>query len=181
MKAHRKKQKRLKPKKQEYHGKELFPRNNVEILAQVKILAEPLCEAEGMELVHVEYQREPGGRILRVYIDKSEGVTLDDCANINSQLSDILDVKLKNIMSYNLEVSSPGPDRPLGKLLDFERFKNRLAKIRTTQPIEGQNKFKGVLLGTSEGTVKILVNDKTIVIPFEEINRARLINYNGEN
>ena len=162
-------------------GKGLSLDNNIKILNKVRVLAELLCEAEDMELVHVEYQREPSGRTLRLYIDKLGGVTLDDCTNISSQLSDILDVNLENIMSYNLEVSSPGPNRPLGKLLDFERFKKRLVKIRTMQPVEGKKNFKGVLLGTSEGTVKILVSDKTIMIPFEEITRAQLINYNGEN
>ncbi len=175
------KQKRLISKKQKSGENELVIENNVEILKKVSVLAESLCEDEGIELIHVEYQREPGGRILRLYVDKPGGVTLDDCSNISRQLSDLLDVHLENIMSYNLEVSSPGSDRPLGKLLDFEKFKKRSVKIKTTQPVDGKTKFKGIILGTSEDTVIILVNNKTIAIPFGKITKARLINYNGEN
>lgn len=181
MKAQRKKRNRTKTKNQEYVEKEFSPKRREEILALIKGLAESLCEAEGMEMVHIEYQRETGGRILRLYIDKPGGVTLDDCVHISRQLSDLLDVNLENSGSYNLEVSSPGFDRPLGKLADFDRFKGNAARIKTIKAVEGQKKFKGILLGTSEGIVKLLVDGKTVAIPFQEITRARLINYNGEN
>ena len=104
------------------------------IIKQVKALAESLCESEGLELVHVEYQREPGGKILRLYIDRVGGVALDDCVNVSRQLNDLLDVHLDNIGPYNLEVTSPGPERPLSKLQDYERFKGRKAKIKTLLP-----------------------------------------------
>ena len=86
-----------------------------EIIAQTKSLAQRLCEAEGMELVHVEFQREAGGRVLRLYIDQPGGVTLNDCVNISRQMGDLLDVNIENMGPYNLEVSSPGTDRPLSK------------------------------------------------------------------
>ncbi len=161
------------------------PENRKEIIAQAKDLTESLCEAEGMELVHVEYQREQGGRTLRLYIDRPGGVSLDDCMHISRQVSDILDVNLESGLernsSYNLEVSSPGPNRPLGKKLDFERFKGRIAKIKAVQPVDGQktpkNKtVKGILLGISEDIVKLAVDDKTVAIPFQEITRAHLVN-----
>ena len=151
------------------------------VIAQVKNIAEPLCEAEGIELVHVEYQRESSGRILRLYIDKPNGVMLDDCVRINRQLGDLLDVYLEDIGPYHLEISSPGQDRPIGKTGDYERFKGSEAKIKTFQPIEGQRNFRGVLMGISEDTVGLMIANKAVAIPLKEIQKARLINYNGEN
>ena len=151
-----------------------------EIIEQVRTLAGPLCESEGMELVHVEYHREPGGRILRIYIDKPGGVRLDDCVDISRQLGDLMDVYLDEIGPYTMEVSSPGSDRPLGKEGDFERFRGCKAKIRTHHPFDGRRNFTGVLGGLSEGNVHIWVENKTVTIPFPEIQKARLINFNRE-
>jgi len=142
----------------------------------IRQIAEPLCESEGIELVHLEYQREPGGRVLRLYIDKPGGITLDDCTHISRQLSDLLDVcTTMPETGYSLEVSSPGINRPLGKEIDFERFKGNTVKIRTANPIEGQKKFHGLLQGISEGMVCIKVNEKNIIVPFQEITKARLV------
>ena len=151
-----------------------------EIVAQTKGLAQRLCEAEGMELVHVEFQREAGGRILRLYIDQPGGVTLNDCVNISRQMGDLLDVNIENAGPYNLEVSSPGTDRPLSKEIDYDRFKGNIASIKTTKPIGGQKNFKGVLSGISGGVVSLLVEDGTVAIPLQEITRARLVDYHGE-
>jgi ribosome maturation factor RimP len=150
------------------------------IIKQVEALAEPLCDSEGLELVHVEYQREPGGRILRLYIDRAGGVTLDDCANVSRQLNDVLDVYLDDIGSYNLEVTSPGPQRPLSKLQDYRRFKGRKAKIKTWQPVDDQKNFTGIISGVAADQIKLLLNEKTVVIPFEDISRARLVDMDGE-
>ncbi|MEW6670400.1 MAG: ribosome maturation factor RimP [Thermodesulfobacteriota bacterium] len=150
-------------------------------MAQTKSLAQRLCDAEGLELVHVEFQREAGGRILRLYIDQPGGVTLNDCVNISRQMGDLLDVSIDNIGPYNLEVSSPGTDRPLSKESDYERFKGNIAKIKTTTPIGGQKNFKGVLSGISGGMVSLKIGDRTVAIPFQEIARARLVDYHGES
>ena len=150
------------------------------IVAQVNSLAQRLCEAEGMELVHVEFQREAGGRILRIYIYRPAGVTLDDCVNVSRQLGDLLDVSLADVGPYNLEVSSPGTDRPLSKEIDYDRFKGNTARIKTTTPIGGQKNFKGVLSGISGGMVSLLVGDKSVAIPIAQIARARLVDYHGE-
>ena len=147
----------------------------------VRNLAEPLCSAEGMELVHVEYQTEPVGRILRVYIDQPEGVTLDDCVNVSRQLGDLLDVALESDVSYNLEVSSPGANRPLGKMDDFVRFKGQPVRIKTSQSLDGQKNFKGTLMGAEDDVVTIMANDKSVAIHFDTITKARLINKNGES
>ncbi len=97
--------------------------NEQKIVDQVGALAKPVCESEGLELIHVEFQRESGGRILRLYIDKPDGVKLDDCVVISRQMGDIIDVNLDEIGPFNLEVTSPGSSRPLVSKEDFETFK----------------------------------------------------------
>ncbi len=150
------------------------------IIKQVEALAEPLCESEGLELVHVEYQREPGGKILRLFIDRAGGVALDDCVNVSRQLNDLLDVHLDDIGPYNLEVTSPGVERPLSKLQDYERFKGRKAKIKTWQPINDQKNFTGIILGVAAEQIKLSSNEKTVTIPFGDISKARLVDVDGE-
>jgi ribosome maturation factor RimP len=150
------------------------------IIKQVEALAHPLCESEGLELVHVEYQRESSGRILRLYIDRPQRVTLDDCINVSRQLNDLLDVYLDDIGPYNLEVTSPGPERPLSKLRDYERFKGHRAKIRTIQPIDGQKNFTGIIAGVTAEQINLSSNADTVVIAFDNISRARLVDIDGE-
>ena len=175
-----KKYKKNKNKKSGFRENAFSVESQFKITAIVKDLAEPLCESEGVELVYVEYQPEAGGMVLRLYIDKPKGVTIDDCIYISRQLGDILDVELEGAGTYRLEVSSPGSDRPLWKKNDFNRFKGNVARIRTSRPFDGQKNFKGVLLGISDETIKLMVDNKNVTIPFKDISRARLVNY-GEN
>ena len=151
------------------------------IVQQVIGLAEPLCESRGLELVHVEYQRESGGRILRLYIDRTGGVTLDDCVELSRQLSDLLDVYLDAVGPYSLEVTSPGLDRPLAKKTDFERFKGNRARIKTARPYAGRKNFQGVLLGMSGDTVQLSTGEENVAICFDDIVKARLVDYHGES
>lgn len=175
MKGQRKKiEKRSKSRVKIRKQKEPSLANAEKIVSQARDLIESLCKTEGLELVHLEYQREAGGRILRLFIDRPGGVTLDDCVHISRQSSDLLDVYLENTGPYSLEISSPGPNRPLGKKFDFNRFKGSRVKIRTAQSIDGQKKFKGVLMGISEEIVKVSVDGKTACIPYQEIIMARL-------
>ena len=150
-------------------------------VATVNQLADPLCRAEGLELVHVEFQREPGGLTLRLYVDKPGGVTLDDCVDISRQLDDMLDVHTQNTPPYRLEVSSPGIDRPVGKLEDFKRFKGCQAKIRMGTAVNGSKNFTGVLSGVTGGMVQLKVGNEIVGLSFPDVLRARLINYNGEH
>jgi ribosome maturation factor RimP len=147
-----------------------------ELRGQLWQTIEPLCESEGFELVHVEFQRETTGRILRLYIDKPGGVTLNDCVYVSRQVSDLLDVTLDDVGAYNLEVSSPGIDRPLGKMSDYDRFKGNTVKIKTARPVNGRKNFTGMLAGITEGMVFLKIAEDTLQIPFENISRARLIN-----
>ncbi len=155
-------------------------RHERQVAARASRLAEPICRDEGLELVYVQYRRESNGRVLRLFIDKTGGVSLDDCTRVSRQLSDILDVNLEDIGPYHLEVSSPGADRPIGKPEDFERFQGHKASIRTLQPIDGRKNFKGILKGISADGVRLACAHDETVIPIEKISIARLVNYNGE-
>ena len=151
-----------------------------QIIAQVWAIAEPLCLDEGMELVFIEFRRETQGRVLRIYIDKHGGVTVDDCVNISRQMGDILDATLEDIGPYSMEVSSPGTNRPLGRSQDYDRFKGNRAHIKTRQPIDGRRNFKGILRGIDNDVVTLQCDDKEIHLSLEEISIARLLNFNGE-
>jgi len=151
------------------------------VVESVTRLAEPLCQSEGLELVHVEYQREPGGVTLRIYLDKSGGVTLDDCVDLSRQLEDLLDVHAGDFPPYRLEVSSPGVDRPVGKIEDYQRFAGQRARIRLAAPVDGRKNFTGVLDGVVEGKIRLKMDDGVVHLDFSDIIRARLINFNGEH
>jgi len=155
------------PSKKEAYAKQF--------VAAVTRLAEPLCASEGMELVHLEYRRESGGRVLRLYIDKPGGVKLDDCVSISRELSDILDARAESDAPYRLEVSSPGVERPLGKLKDFQRFTGSKAKIRTQHAIDGRKNYTGILKAVINRIVQIEINGKIVDIAHDNISRARLV------
>ena len=155
-------------------------KKTAELVQRVRELTDPVCAAEGLELVHVEFQSEARGRILRLYIDRDGGVTLNDCVELSHQIGDLLDVSLEDLGSYSLEVSSPGAERPLGKASDFDRFSGRTVKIRTFEPIDDQRNFTGILTGISGGLVTLSAGEKTVAIPFDDINKARLVNH-GED
>lgn len=139
-------------------------------------LLEPAVVALGCELVGIEYH--PSGRhsLLRVYIDKPEGVTVDDCSAVSYQVSGLLDVEDPIPGQYTLEVSSPGLDRPLFLARDFERFAGQQVKVRMRFPIEGQRNFLGLLCGLQEQQVVIEEQDgKRVSLPLEQIEQARLV------
>ena len=120
-----------------------------EFADQFDLLAEPLLESEGMTLIDVEYGSGPKGWMLRVFIDKPGGVTIDDCVMISRQLGDLLDAKMAYEEPYSLEVSSPGLDRPLTKPKHFIYFEGQPAVIKTSRDVEGKVQLKGVLAGVS--------------------------------
>ena len=139
-------------------------------------LFEPVIESMGYELVGVEYTGGSGHGTLRVYIDRQQGVSLDDCAAISHQVSGILDVEEPIKQAYDLEISSPGIDRPLFKLADFERFAGRIAKIRLAAGVDGRRNFKGRLQGvTDAGQVRVEVDGEVFDLPYADIARANLV------
>lgn len=167
-------QKKYNEKKSRQRNRSPKPVSEQKVAGLVRSLAEPLCASEGLELVHVEFQREANGRILRLYIDKPEGINLDDCAGVSRQMGDILDVNLEEIGPYSLEVTSPGPERPLAKYEDFERFKGSRVKLKTSRPFNGQKNFTGILRGISGEQVTLQIGQEDIVIPYQDISKARL-------
>lgn len=145
------------------------------IIEEVRQLAEPMLQAQGFELVDVEYQRERQGWVLRIYIDRQGGVNIENCAEVNRELGTILDVRDIIPNAYTLEVSSPGLTRPLKKLDDFTRYQGRLVKIKTWQPIGGRGKvFKGRLMGMEGEKIILEVGSEVIAIPFPSIAKANL-------
>jgi ribosome maturation factor RimP len=109
-------------------------------------LAEPLLEAEGMELIHVECLKAKSRWIVRIYMDKEGGVTIDDCAEISNQLGDVLDVHDVPPGAYTMEVSSPGLDRPLTKDKDFLKYRGSKVRVTSSEKLEGIKNFRGKLV-----------------------------------
>ncbi|ACN13578.1 conserved hypothetical protein [Desulforapulum autotrophicum HRM2] len=144
------------------------------IVTAIESIAEPLCIAEGFELVHVECVSDQGGMIVRIYLDKPGGITLDDCVHMTRHLGDIIDVELEEISAYRLEISSPGAKRPLKKLADFERFLGSRVKVEAVEPIGGRLKFTGILSKVQDGCVEVVVNNEPVVFHFEQISKSRL-------
>ncbi len=118
-------------------------------------LLAPIMEANGFEMVDVEYVKEAGTWYLRAYIDKPGGITVDDCEIVNRALGDLLDRDDFIEESYILEVSSPGLGRPLKKERDFVRSQGEEVEIRTYRMVERQKEFRGVLKTWDKETVTI--------------------------
>lgn len=134
-----------------------------------------MAESIGLELVDAVFANDCGRKVLRVYIDKPGGVSLDDCTAMSREFSTVLDVNDPIPQRYSLEVSSPGLDRPLKKEADFERFMGRKARIRTREAIEGRRNFNAVI--DSVDGANILVTDfdgKKFVLTISNIEKARL-------
>jgi ribosome maturation factor RimP len=152
----------------------------IDVVTRVTELAEPLATSLGLELVEVEYKSEGGRMVLRLFIDRDGGVTLDDCAAVSRELAEILDVEDFIRGRYSLEVSSPGLDRPLKKQSDYTRFVGRLVKIRTFEllPDDAGNKrktFTGELLGLEGGVVRLKLKEgQTAGVPLEKVAKANL-------
>lgn len=139
-------------------------------------LLAPSIEALGYELVGVEYHPNSVNALLRVYIDKDGGIELDDCVAVNEQVNGVLDVEDPIAGKYTLEVSSPGLDRPLFNLADFEKFIGSQAKIRVSRPIERQRNFKGTIVSVADHVITVEEADgKQADLDFNFVEVARLI------
>ena len=152
----------------------------ISTIEHIRVVAQPLLDSLGLELVELEYRKEGQGMVLRLFVDKPGGILLDDCAAVSRELSELLDVDEVIDAHYNLEVSSPGLNRPLTKPADYERYTGRLVKIRTFEmlPDAAGNKrktFLGELLELSNGLVSIkLVEGQSAAIPLDKIAKANL-------
>jgi len=143
---------------------------------RIEELAETLLKAEGLELIDLEFRKEGRGWVLRLFMDKPGGVTLDDCADISRQLGDQLEVEDLIPHAYTLEVSSPGLDRPLKKERDFLRSIGKTVQFSTKVPLEKQSFFKGILLEyQSSGCLRLAEQKKIWEIPVDTVTKARLV------
>jgi ribosome maturation factor RimP len=144
----------------------------------VEKLALPITENVGVELVDVEYKKEGSSWFLRVFIDKPDGVDIDDCSRVSEQLSDQLDIVDPISNPYFLEVSSPGAERPLKKPADFQKAIGKPVHISMYEPVDGQKAVEGLLTNYDESSLEVEYTLKTvkkkIVIPTERIAQARL-------
>lgn len=141
-------------------------------------LVEPVLEAEGLELVDLEFAKMGSRWLVRMYIDREGGVTLQDCSDMSRLIGDILDVNDLPPGPYNLEISSPGLDRPLTRDKDFMKYKGQTVRIRLKEKFEGSRNFKGVLADfVEEDGRKLVVLDaegKILRLPKDEIFKANL-------
>jgi ribosome maturation factor RimP len=144
----------------------------------VEELAQPIIQELELELVEIEFVKEGKNWFLRVYIDKENGVDIEDCGIVSERLSEKLDELDPITQNYFLEVSSPGAERPLKKAKDFEKAIGKNVFIKTYEPIDGEKGFEGELLYYDGQTVKVEMKIKTrkkvIEIPFEKVASARL-------
>jgi ribosome maturation factor RimP len=145
------------------------------IVKEVSRIAESLLPEFGMEMVDVEFRFERGRWMLRVFIDKGGGVTLEDCATVSRDLGDVIEGENIIDRPYVLEVSSPGFDRPLRKEQDFIRSIGRLITIEMARPVNKRRNFTGRLASVKDGTVRIMVDDADLFeLPIDGIKRARI-------
>ncbi len=139
-------------------------------------LFEPVIESMGYELVGIEFQGSTQHGTLRVYIDHENGIGVDDCVAISHQVSAILDVEEPIQQAYDLEVSSPGINRPLFKAQDYEQYSGHSAKIKMAVPLNGRRNFKGVLQGVIDSrSVQIMVGSEGYDLPISDIAKANLV------
>ena len=145
-----------------------------EIVDRVRALAEPILSDERMELVEIQYRREAHGWVLRFTIDKEGGVTLEDCSRINHEVGRTLDVEDFIPTRYHLEVSSPGLNRPLKNEKDFLKYRNRLIKVITFDPMDKRRQFKGKLLDLVENQIQMEIDEGIIHISLSNVAKANL-------
>ena len=157
-----------------------------ETAREIHRIVEPVCHANGYELVDVEYTRAQVGWVVRIYIDRpsevpqTSGISFADCERMSRELSTVLDVEDPVPHAYSLEVSSPGLDRPLRTAAHFQRYAGQTAKITMAEPLDGRKNFRGVIVGVEppgpEATqVVVSVDGSDFRLPISDIASARLV------
>ena len=138
-------------------------------------LVEPILHSLGYDLVDLAYAGHGGKGALRIFIDKEGGITLEDCVQASRFISHALDVEDPISHSYQLEVSSPGLDRPLKYLEDFQRYQGRMVKVKIHSPMENQSVLQGRLVGQEGDQIHIVLEGrKKAIVPFQHILSAKL-------
>jgi ribosome maturation factor RimP len=154
-----------------------------ETIRKIEAIADRVAQPAGLEIVEVELKGSGRNQLLRIYIDKPEGVTHADCELISRGVGELLDVEDPISGSYDLEVSSPGLERKLGRWQDWQRFSGRKVKVTLKTPISGEaagtrpsaNHFEGIITRAEDHKVTVqLAEDRQVTFPFEQVDRANL-------
>ncbi|WP_167469009.1 ribosome maturation factor RimP [Pseudomonas reidholzensis] len=144
-------------------------------LEQLQALLAPVVEGLGYQCWGIEFISQGKHSVLRIYIDKEDGVLVDDCAKVSHQCSSVLDVEDPISAEYTLEVSSPGMDRPLFTLEQFALHAGEQVKIKLRSPFEGRRNFQGLLRGVEDQDVIVQVDDQEFLLPIDSIDKANII------
>lgn len=142
---------------------------------QLQQLFEPVVEALGCQLWGLDLQPQGKHMLLRIYIDKADGIGVEDCERVSRQVSSLLDVEDPISGEYTLEVSSPGADRPLYTLAQCEQFTGENVSVKLRFPYEGRRNFKGQLKGVEEGDLVVEVDGHEYLFPFESVEKTKII------
>ena len=142
---------------------------------ELQALIEPTIERLGYELTDLEVRLSGQGGLLRLTIDKPDGIDLDDCEKVSHAVSALLDVEDPVPGNYNLEVSSPGLDRKLTKVEHFQRFEGETLKVTMRFPIEGRRRFRGTLVSSDDENIVVEVDGESHSLPLTMIDTARLV------
>lgn len=138
-------------------------------------LIQPLVEDLGYEFVGLEYSSNPKNAVLRIYIDKQPEVDVEDCARVSREVAAVLDVEDPISGQYNLEVSSPGLDRPLFNGEQFQQFAGEEAQISVFAPVDGRRRFKGRILGAEGEQIQIEQDGQTVILDMDNIAKANIV------
>ncbi|MBI5099646.1 MAG: ribosome maturation factor RimP [Nitrospirae bacterium] len=150
-------------------------KNIEEIKNKITEIITPVINAIGIELYDVEFSKMKSKGLLRVFIEKQDGVTIDDCERVSREIEAVLDVEDPIPFSYIIEVSSPGLDRPLKELNDFKRYSGKTVRVITHEPIDKQTFFIGKIIDVGDNEISFLLpKDRKVIIPYKNISKARL-------
>ncbi len=142
---------------------------------ELEKLLEPTIERLGYELADLDVRLSSRSGLVRITIDKPDGIDLDDCEKVSHAVSALLDVEDPIPGNYNLEVSSPGLDRKLTKPAHFRRFEGETIKVQMRFPVEGRRRFRGALLSTDDENIVVEVDGEQHRLPLKSIDTARLV------
>ncbi|MEC7547219.1 MAG: ribosome maturation factor RimP [Thalassolituus sp.] len=138
-------------------------------------LLAPVVESMGYTFWGLEYLSQGKDTVLRVFIDHENGINVDDCASVSRQISSVMDVEDPITQIYNLEVSSPGMDRPIFTLEQYTSLAGNIIDVRLRMAFDGRRKFKGQLIGVEQEDIVLRVDDNEYLLPVELIEKANVV------
>ena len=138
-------------------------------------LIEPIVEGLGYECVGIDYNPHPKHGLLRIYIDSKNGILVDDCTKVSHQVSGVLDVEDPIQGNYQLEVSSPGADRPFFKVSQFERYIDNTVLVNLFKTIDGRRKITGRIVKVVDDIISLEEGEQVYEVPFDAMSKARLV------